>query len=499
MSATIRSVELSRESEHRTGLPPLPDAAPYAAGSALGLGEHAELRDPWDGTLVTRVAISSDAHVRGAIDAAVRGQTAVAALAAYERAAILRRAADLVTDRADQYAVTITRQTGKARKNALREVRRAAWTMRAAATAAETLVGTVPVADAAPEHEGVMAVTIWEPIGVVGAITPFNAPFNLVTHKVAPAFAAGNAIVVKPASQAPLSALDLARVMEEAGAPAGAINVVPGNRQTVAALLDDARVGMYTLTGSREAGEAVVRGAGLRRVTLELGGNSPNIVHRDASLDMAAAACVRGGFANTGQSCNSVQRVIVHREILDAFTARLVEMTRDLVVGDPMDPTTDVGTLVDEAAAARIEVWLAEAGRGGARVLVGGERQGAQLRPSVVSDAPLDGRLVCEEVFGPVVAVLPYDDLDEAIRLANSTPFGLQAAIFTDSLDVALRAARGLQAGGVLVNRSTNYRLDHLPYGGVKESGIGREGPRYAIEEMSELKLVVFGTGEQSS
>jgi acyl-CoA reductase-like NAD-dependent aldehyde dehydrogenase len=208
---------------------------------------------------------------------------------------------------------------------------------------------------------------------------------------------------------------------------------------------------------------------------------------------MAAAACVRGGFANTGQSCNSVQRVIVHREILDAFTGRLVQMTRDLVVGDPMDPATEVGTLVDEAAAARIEGWLAEAERGGARVLIGGERQGAQLRPSVVADAPLDARLVCEEVFGPVVVVLPYDDLGEAIRLANATPFGLQAAIFTDSLEVALRAARGLQAGGVLVNRSTNYRLDHLPYGGVKDSGIGREGPRHAIEEMSELKLIVFG------
>ena len=498
MSTTIGSVEQSRESEHRTGLPSLPNAAPYVAGGALPLGEHADLRDPWDDTVVTRVAVSTDADVRAAIDAAVEAQKAVAALATHERAAILRRAADLVAERADRYAVNITRQTGKARKNALREVRRAAWTMRAAATGAETHIGTVPVADAAPEHEGVLAVTVWEPVGVVGAITPFNAPFNLVTHKVAPAFAAGNAVVVKPASQAPLSALDIARVMEEAGAPAGAINVVPGNRQTVAALLDDARVGMYTLTGSRDAGEAVVRGARLRRVTLELGGNSPNIVHCDASLEMAAAACVKGGFANTGQSCNSVQRVIVHRQIVDQFTARVVEMTRDLVVGDPMDPATDVGTLVDEAAAARIEIWLAEAGQGGARVLVGGERQAAQLKPSVVADAPLDARLVCEEVFGPVVVVLAYDDLDEAIRLANSTPFGLQAAIFTDSLDVSLRAARGLRAGGVLVNRSTNYRLDHLPYGGVKESGIGREGPRHAIEEMSELKLVVFGPSDSS-
>lgn len=487
------SVEQSHPRELDPGLTGARTAAPYVAGASRRVAASTPLRDPWRGDLVTMVAISSADDVRAAVDAAVAAQAEVAALPIHRRAAILRRAADLTEARAGEYAETITRQTGKALKNTTREVHRAAWTMRAAATAAETHFGSVAVADAAPEDEGVLAIAVWEPVGVVGAITPFNAPFNLVVHKVAPAFAAGNAIVVKPASQAPLAALDIAAVFEEAGAPVGAVNVVPGDRGTVAALIGDPRVDMFTLTGSRSAGEAVVRAAGIRRVTLELGGNSPNIVHRDADIGAAAAACVRGGFANTGQSCNSVQRIFVHREVERGFVDQLVAATEALVVGDPLEPGTDVGTLVDAAAAERIEEWLGEAVAGGARILTGGRRSGAQLHPTVVVDAPLDARLVCEEVFGPVVVVLPYEDLDEAVALANATPYGLQAAIFTASMDVALMAARRLRAGGVLVNKSTNYRMDHLPYGGVKESGIGREGPRHAIEEMSELKLIVLG------
>jgi len=488
-------VELSRPAGPEAASPAR-DAAPYVAGSWRDVDRLTELCDPYRHDLVARVAVSSGADVRAAVDAALVAQPAVAAMAVHERTAVLRRAADLVESRAETYAATITRQTGKALKNTLREVRRAAWTMRAAATAAEALHGRVLVPDAAPDGEGVLALTLWEPVGVVGAVTPFNAPFNLVAHKVAPAFAAGNAIVVKPASQAPLAALDLAMVLEQAGAPPGAVNVVPGNRETVAALLGDGRVAMYTLTGSRAAGEALVRGAGLRRVVLELGGNSPNIVHRDASVGAVAAACVAGGFANTGQSCNSVQRILVHRDIVGPFTSELVAATERLVVGDPMDPRTDVGTLVDLGAAERIEEWLTEARDRGARVVLGGGRRGAQLEPTVVADAPVDTRLVCEEVFGPVVVLLPYDDVDDAVAQANATPYGLQAAVFTESLDVALRVARGVRAGAVLVNRSTNYRMDHLPYGGVKESGVGREGPAYAIEEMSELKLVVIGRSD---
>jgi acyl-CoA reductase-like NAD-dependent aldehyde dehydrogenase len=469
------------------------DAAPYVNGSARPITDPTDLCDPYRSEVIGRVGVATADDVEAAVSSSVEAQRAVAALPAFERARMLRRAADLVEERAETYAARITRQTGKALKNSLREVRRASWTIRAAATAAESLHGLVPAADVAPDGERIIAITIREPVGTVGAITPFNAPFNLVIHKVAPALAAGNAIVVKPASHAPLAALDVAHVMEEVGFPPGTVNVVPGNRTTVGALVGDARVSMFTLTGSRAAGEALVRGAGLRRVTLELGGNSPNIVHRDAPIDEAAAACMRGGFANTGQSCNSVQRIIVHREIVDEFTDRLVEAAGRLRVGDPMDPETDVGTLVDAAAAERVDAWVREARDRGARLLLGGGRSGAQMEPAVVAGAPVDTRLVCEEIFGPVVVILPYDDLDGAIEQANATPYGLQAAVFTESLDVALDVARRVRAGGVLVNRSSNFRLDHLPYGGVKESGIGREGPAYAVEEMTELKLVVIG------
>lgn len=474
----------------------LRDVAPYVAGASLPFVARTELRDPYRGELVARVATSGPEEVRAAVEAAVAAQRTVAALPVHERAAALRRAAELIESRAAGYAATITRQTGKALQNTMREVRRSAWTMRAAATAAEMHHGRALVPDVAPEGDGLLTVTVWEPVGVVGAVTPFNAPFNLLVHKVAPAFAAGDAVVVKPASQAPLAAIDVARVMEDAGAPPGTVNVIPGNRETVAAMLAQPKIDMFTLTGSRAAGEAIVRGAGLRRVTLELGGNSPNIVHGDAPLRAAAVACVRGGFANTGQSCNSVQRILVHRDIAEPFAETVVELARGLKVGDPLDLGTDVGTLVDEAAAQRIESWLGEARDGGAAILTGGNRRGAQLDPTVVIDAPLDSRLVCEEIFGPVIVILTYDDIDEAIAQANATPYGLQGAVFTASLDVALAVARGMRAGGVLVNRSTNFRMDHLPYGGVKESGIGREGPMRAIEEMSELKTLVIARSD---
>ena len=474
------------------------EAAPFVAGLERPIASSVELRDPYRGDVVAHVAMSTPEDVRAAVEAAADAQRSVANLAVHERAAVLRRAAELIEERAEPYATTITRQTGKALKNTLREVRRAAWTMRAAATAAETHFGRVMVPDVAPEGDGILAMTLWEPVGVVGAVTPFNAPFNLVVHKVAPAFAAGNSVVVKPASQAPLAALDVAQLMTDAGAPTGAVSVVPGNRDTVAALLAEEGVAMYSLTGSRAAGEAIARGAGLRRVVLELGGNSPNIVHSDAAVDRAAEACVRGGFANTGQSCNSVQRIIVHRSVVDHFAERVVDFAGRMIVGDPLDSVTDVGTLVDEGAATRVEAWIHEAGERGARVLVGGHRTGAQLKPTVVVDAPVDVRLVCEEIFGPVVVLLTYTDLDEAIAQANATPYGLQAAVFTESLDVALRAARQVRAGAVLVNRSTNFRMDHLPYGGVKDSGIGREGPIKAIEEMSEAKMVVLAASSDT-
>ncbi len=466
-------------------------AAPRVAGRTLEPDSWTEFSDPYRLEPVSRVGLSGEAVVREAVRAATEIQPAVAAMSVAERAAVLRRAADIIDGRVDELATTITRQIGKAYKSTRREVSRSVWTFRAAATAAESLDGAVLPTTVASGGGGLVAMTWRVPVGVIGAVTPFNAPFNLVAHKLAPAFAAGNAVVVKPASQAALCTFELVSILEEAGAPVGAFNIVPGDRRTVHALATDPGVALYTLTGGRAAGEAVARDAGGRKVLLELGGNSPNIVHGDADVERAAGDCASGGFSNTGQSCNSVQRIYVHSSIADRFTEALVRNATKLTVGDPLDPTTDVGTLVNLEAAERVEAWLSEAVRRGARLLTGGRRDGASIAPTIVVDAPDDARIVCEEVFGPVVVILPYDDLDEAIARANASPYGLQAAVFTSSLGVAFAAASRLEAGGVLVNRSTNFRMDHLPYGGVKASGVGREGPAYAIEEMTELKLVL--------
>jgi len=467
-------------------------AAPWVAGRSLEPEGWTEFCDPYRLDPVSRVGLSGEVVVADAVRAALEVQPSIGAMPVAERAAVLRRAADIIEGRVEELAVTVTRQIGKALKNTRREVGRSAWTLRAAATAAESLEGGVVPTTVSVGGAGLVAMVWRVPVGVIGAVTPFNAPFNLVAHKLGPAFAGGNAVVIKPASQAALSTLDLVSILEEAGAPTGAFNVVPGDRRTVHALTSEPGVALFTLTGGRAAGEAIARGAVTRKVLLELGGNSPNIVHRDADVDLAARECAAGGFSNTGQSCNSVQRIFVHSAIAGAFTDALVREAQKLRVGDPLDAATDVGTLVNSDAAERVEAWLAEAVHRGARLLTGGHREGAGISPTVVVDAPEDTRIVCDEVFGPVVVVLPYDDLDDAIARANSSPYGLQAAIFTSSLAVAFAAATRLEAGGVLVNRSTNFRLDHLPYGGVKASGIGREGPAYAIEEMTDLKLVLI-------
>jgi acyl-CoA reductase-like NAD-dependent aldehyde dehydrogenase len=474
------------------------EVAPWIGGKFHDAREWTEVRDPYRRELAARVAISDAAIVDQAVAVAKATQPAVAALPSYERAAILRRAADIVEQRAEELAATVTRQTGKVISDTLREAKRTPWTFRAAATAAETITGEVHQADAVPLGERLTAMTIRQPVGVVAAVTPFNSPINLVAHKLAPAIAAGNAIVVKPASPAPLTAFDLAAILEEAGLPPGAVNIVPGNAATGATLVAHPDVALITFTGGTSAGESIRRAAGFRRVLLELGGNSPNIVHRDANLSAAVAACVRGGFANGGQSCNSVQRVLVHENIRDRFAEEVLAVTRELKVGDPLDPEVAVGPVVSEESAARVVSWIEQAVATGATVLTGGTRDGALLQPTVVADAGSTCQLYSDEIFAPVILVNSYRDLDEAVEMANSTVYGLQAAIFTSSLDVAFDVARRLRAGGVMVNRSSNFRLDHLPYGGVGNSGMGREGPAIAVEEMTEAKLVVLApSGEQ--
>lgn len=467
------------------------EARPLIAGVEGCADRWIDVVNPYSGQVACRMAVTTGRGVENAVTAAVDAAREMATMPTYQRAMILRAAAEVIDEDPLQFASTITLQTGKAIKDALREVRRSALTLRSAATAAERLEGRVYNSTLSAAGEGLLCVGIREPIGVVGAITPFNAPFNLVMHKVAPALAAGNAIVVKPAEQAPLSALDVARLLESAGAPPGAVNVVTGDGSTGAKLLADPRVDMITFTGGRATGEAVRSAAGMRKVTLELGGNSPNVVHADADLAHAVEACVTGGFGNTGQSCNSVQRILVHGSVATEFIRLLRERAETLVVGDPMDPGTDVGTVVDQSSALRIQDWLGEARAAGAEV-IGGDRDGAHLTPAIVLDPPSDARVVCEEVFGPVLTVQRYDDLEDAIAMANSTEYGLQSAVFTESLEVALRFSRGVRSGAVLVNKSSNFRLDHLPYGGVKASGLGREGAEWAVEEMTELKLVVL-------
>jgi acyl-CoA reductase-like NAD-dependent aldehyde dehydrogenase len=329
------------------------------------------------------------------------------------------------------------------------------------------------------------------PVGVVAAITPFNAPFNLAAHKVAPAIAAGNTVVLKPPPQAPLVVHRLIELFVEAGLPPGFLNVVYGN-EVGPLLVRDPRIDFITFTGSTRVGAEIKAASGLRRVALELGGTGQTIVHSDAALDHAAPICARNAMRLAGQSCASVQNIYVHDSVYDEFVARLTGEIRKLKVGDPLDPDTDVGTLIDEAAAKRIEAWIGEAVAQGARLAVGGGRRGAQVEPTLLLDVEPAMQVVCNEVFGPVASVQRYADLEEVFSIVTNAPLGLQCGIYTKSLEIALAAARRLRTGAVIINGTSTWRTDQLPYGGVKNSGIGREGPHYAIRDMTEERLIVF-------
>jgi acyl-CoA reductase-like NAD-dependent aldehyde dehydrogenase len=344
--------------------------------------------------------------------------------------------------------------------------------------------------DATPMGAGKLAMMLRYPVGVVGAITPFNAPFNLAAHKVAPAIAAGNTIVLKPPPQAPLVVHKLIELFVEAALPAGFLNVVYG-RTAGPLLARDPRIDFITFTGSTRVGAEIKAASGLRRVALELGGTGQTILHHDADVDAAAPVCARNAMRLAGQSCASVQNIYVHEARYDEFATKLAAEVRKLKTGDPLDPETDVGCLIDEAAAARVEAWIREAVAGGARVVVGGGRLGAQLEPTLLLDVNPSMQVVCSEVFGPVVSVQRFSDVETVFDIVTNAPLGLQCGIYTRSLETALAAVRRLRTGAVIVNGTSTWRTDQLPYGGVKNSGIGREGPRYAIREMTEERLVV--------
>ena len=414
-------------------------------------------------------------------------------LPAHERAAILDRTARLVDERADEIARTISAEAGKPMKAARIEVARAQSTFTMAAVEARTLAGDVVPMDASPAGSGKLALTLRVPIGVVGAISPFNFPFNLVAHKVAPALAAGCAVVLKPASQTPLSALLLAELEADAGLPPGWLNVVCGPASEIGdVLVEDERVALITFTGSAGVGWKLRERAPRKRVNLELGNATPVIVAADADLEDVATRLAANAFSFAGQSCISVQRIYVERSAYDRFLELFLPRVEALVVGDPADDATDVGPVISSGERDRVLEWIEEARGLGARILAGGELDGELIRPTVVADAPADSKVACEEVFGPLCTVAAYDSLDEAIALSNGTRYGLQAGIFTSDVKAALRAARELEFGGVTVNEAPTFRADQMPYGGVKDSGNTREGPAYAIREMTEERLVVL-------
>ena len=460
-------------------------------GEWIETGDWIDVRSPYDGSSVGRAAKGDASIARRAVDAAERALAEP--LPAHERAAILERTARLVEERADEVARTISAEAGKPMKAARVEAARATSTFTMAAVEARKLAGDVVPMDASPAGAGKIALTLRVPIGIVGAISPFNFPFNLVAHKVAPALAAGCPVVLKPASQTPLSALLLAELETEAGLPPGWLNVVCGEAAEIGdVLVDDERIALITFTGSAAVGWKLRERAPRKRVNLELGNATPVLVAADADLDDAATRLAANAFSFAGQSCISVQRIYVERQAYDPFLERFLPRVEDLVVGDPADDETDVGPVISDGDRERVLAWIAEATAAGARVLTGGALDGELLRPTVLADAPADAKVSCEEVFGPLCTVTPYDTLEQALELANGTRYGLQAGVFTRDLQTALHAARELDFGGVTVNEAPTFRADQMPYGGVKDSGNTREGPAYAVREMTEERLVVL-------
>jgi acyl-CoA reductase-like NAD-dependent aldehyde dehydrogenase len=464
----------------------------YIGGHWIKTNETATIRVPIDGSEVGQVYLADEATVGRAIESAQAASAQLRRTSKADRAAMLMRAHSCLTRDAADFARLIALESGKPISQAQGECQRALDTLLESAVAARELAGEAIPIDAAESGKGRMAMTVREPLGIIAAITPWNFPLNLPLHKIGPALAAGNAVVHKPSEVTPLTALRLARLFEEAGVPAGAYNVVTGGPGIGQLLVCDPRIAMVTLTGSVEAGRWVRAHAGLKKVTLELGGNSAVIIEPDADLDDAVPRCMTGAFSNNGQSCISVQRIFVHETIASEFLPRFVSSVRALRSGHPLDESAFITSLISEDEAVRVEEWIAEAVGAGARLLTGGKRSRATLTPAVLEGLPAGTRISCNEVFGPVAAVVSYRALDDAIAQANGTPFGLQAGIFTRSLATAFDAARRLETGGVMINDVPTFRADLMPYGGAKDSGLGREGPRYAVQEMTELKLICW-------
>ncbi|MDB5075529.1 MAG: Lactaldehyde dehydrogenase [Chloroflexi bacterium] len=453
---------------------------------------HATVTYPYTGEVVARVAQATATDVEDAIVAAADAFTTTRRMPAFRRAEILLRAAGIIQERAEELSRQIVLETGNPIVETRGEVARTITIFQIAAEEAKRISGEIVPLDGIAAGERRLGEVRRFPIGPVAGITAFNAPLLLPAHKIAPAFAAGNPVIVKPAPRTPLSALSLGAILQEAGVPDGALSVLPCDVATAQPLIMDERLKALSFTGSVPVGWALKAQANRKRVTLELGGNGAVIVHRDADVARAAERCAFGGFLRAGQACIAVQRIYVHEEVYEPFLEMLVERVRAITMGDPLDEATRMGPLIDELAACRAEAWVAEAVAAGATVRTGGRRQGSFLEPTVLTDVTADMRVSCEEVFAPIVAVTPYQDFEQALTWTNASPYGLQAGLFCNDLRQVYRAFEELQVGGVIVNDVNSWRVDSMPYGGVKASGCGREGVRYAIEEFTEPRLLVL-------
>jgi glyceraldehyde-3-phosphate dehydrogenase (NADP+) len=452
-----------------------------------------DVTDPFDNSFIDTVPRATPEDVETALKAAVRGFEITKRMTVYQRAQILFKAAAIISDNIEEFAATIAREGSKTIVEARKEASRTVNTMTISAEEAKRLLGETIPFDSFPGGEKRRGYYYRFPVGVVLAITPFNDPLNLVAHKIGPAIAAGNSVILKPATVTPLSAIKLVEALLRAGLPAEAIQVITGYGSEIGdPLVADDRVRMISFTGGVEAGKRIAALAGIKKIGMELGSNSPVIVWKDADLELAVESCVSGAFWAAGQNCIGVQRLLVHRDIYNEFKNRFVARTRKYKIGDKMKQDTNMGPMINETEARRVESWVNEAVSMGATVLTGGKRKGALYEPTVLENVPKEATIHHEEVFGPTVNLYPVDNLDEAIREANSLPYGLLAAIFTSNVDVAFKASYDLDCGGVMINDSTDYRLDSMPFGGIKHSGLGREGIKFSLQEMTEPKVICF-------
>ncbi|WP_257352273.1 aldehyde dehydrogenase family protein [Pseudalkalibacillus decolorationis] len=447
---------------------------------------------PYTGEAITEVSLATRKEAEKAVQSAVSAKKDVAELPLWKRAAILNKAAELVSQRQEELATLIVYETGKTLRDAKGEVNRAVSTLRFSAEAARSLHGDMIPIDAMEGGEGRISYTIREPIGVVAAITGFNFPLLLAAHKLGPAIAGGNPVILKPAPQTPLSSLELAKIFEQSGLPQNGLQVLTGDAEVGEYLVVHPETALITFTGSSKVGKQIRQIAGYKKVLLELGSNAATVIDCGANLDLAVERCVMGSMSSVGQSCISVQRVFVHETLYEEFIDRVKDVVTGLKTGDPFSENTDVPSLISLEASERISDWIQEAVESGARLLAGGNLKDRILEPTLLADVKPDMKVSCEEIFGPVITVAPFISFVDAVNEVNNSKYGLQAGVFTNNMSHAFYSIKHIQAGGVQINEVSNFRADHMPYGGVKDSGMGKEGPKYALDEMTVPKLVGF-------